>query len=72
MNDEISKEFFLGEPVSLSHPTVDDIAESIVQLGPGCLLFKHDLKRAYRQLPVDPFDYLLLGYSWRDKLFFDV
>ena len=22
--------------------------------------------------PVDPFDYPLLGYSWRDKLFFDV
>ena len=26
---------------------------------------KRDLKRAYRQLPVDPFDYPLLGYSWR-------
>ena len=36
------------------------------------MLFKRDLKRAYRQLPVDPFDYPLLGYSWRDRLFFDV
>ena len=72
VNDGISKDFFLGEPVELTHPTVDDIADRIVQLGPGCLLFKRDLKRAYRQLPVDPFDYPLLGYSWRDKLFFDV
>ena len=72
VNDGISKDFFLGEPVSLTYPTVDDIAERIVQLGPGCLLFKRDLKRAYRQLPVDPFDYPLLGYSWQDKLFFDV
>ena len=61
--------FFLGEPMALTYPTVDDIAECIVQLGPGCLLSKLDLKRAYRQLPVDPFDYPLLGYSWRDKLF---
>ena len=72
VNDGISKDFFLGEPVELTYPTVDDIADRIVQLGPGCLLFKRDLKRAYRQLPVDPFDYPLLGYSWRDKLFFDV
>ena len=72
VNDGISKDFFLGEPVSLTYPTVDDIAARIVKLGPGCLLFKRDLKRAYRQLPVDPFDYPLLGYSWRDKLFFDV
>ena len=72
VNDGISKDLFLGEPVSLTYPTVDDIADRIIQLGPGCLLFKRDLKRAYRQLPVDPFDYPLLGYSWRDKLFFDV
>ena len=72
VNDGISKDLFLGEPVSLTYPTADDIADSITQLGPGCLLFKRDLKRAYRQLPVDPFDYPLLGYSWRDKLFFDV
>ena len=68
----ISKNLFLGEPVLLTYPTVDDIADRIIQLGPGCLLFKRDLKRAYRELPVDPFDYPLLGYSWHDKLFFDV
>ena len=71
VNDGICKEFYLGEPVNLTYPTVDDIAERIVQLGPGCL-FKRDLKRAYRQLPVDPYDYPLLGYLWGDQLFFDV
>ena len=54
------------------YPTVDDIVDCIVQLGPGCLLFKRDLKRASRQLPIDPFNYPLLGYSWRDNLYFDV
>ena len=50
VNDGISKDLFLGEPVSLTYPTVDDIADRIIQLGPGCLLFKRDLKRAYCQL----------------------
>lgn len=38
------------------------------------MLFKRDLKRAYCQLPVEPFDYRypLLGYSWHDNLSFDV
>ncbi len=31
--------------------------------GQGCSLFKRDLKRAYRQLPVCPGDYNLLGYE---------
>ena len=72
VNDGISKDFYLGQPVTLRYPTVDDIAERIVQFGSGCLLYKRDLKRAYRQLPVDPYDYPLLGYSWRDQLYFDV
>ena len=29
------------------------------------------IKRDYRQFPVDPFDYPLLGYRWEDLLYFD-
>ena len=75
VNDGISKQYYtlyLGEPGTLTYPAVDDIADRIVQLRTGCLLFKWDPKRAYCQLPVDPFNYPLLGYSWRDKLYFDV
>lgn len=49
---------------------VNDIVDCIVQLGSGCLLLKRDLKPAYRQLPIDPFDYPLLGYLWCVRLFF--
>ncbi|CAH3103573.1 unnamed protein product, partial [Porites lobata] len=59
VNDGICKDFYLGEP-----PTSDphlSYSERIVQFGPGCLLFKRNLKRAYIQLPVDPYDYPLLG-----------
>ncbi|XP_077998245.1 uncharacterized protein LOC144451315 [Glandiceps talaboti] len=39
--------------------------------GPGCLLFKCDIRCCYRWIPVDPHDYHLLGFHWRDQLYFD-
>ncbi|KAL9965660.1 hypothetical protein ACROYT_G029497 [Oculina patagonica] len=70
VNDGIPSKQYLGEDFSLVYPTVDDVAARILALGPGCLLFKRDLKRAYRQFPVDPGDYHLLGYSWQNQMFF--
>ena len=39
--------------------------------GKGSHLFKRDLKRAYRQIFVDPGDIHLLGYKWKGHLYFD-
>jgi hypothetical protein len=65
VNDGISSKQFLGAEFDLVYPTVDDIASLII--GSNCLLFKRDLKRAYRQFPIDPGDYHFLGYLWRKK-----
>ena len=35
------------------------------------MVFKKDLKRAYRQIPIDPGDLHLVGFQWGDKLFAD-
>ena len=72
VNDGIPSEQYLGVDFQLVYPTVDDVSAHILALGPGCLLFKWDLKHAYRQFPVDPGDYHLLSYSWRDQMFFDM
>lgn len=71
VNDFISKDFYLGEKVNLSYPGVDDLVDIVKQKGKGCLLFKRDLKRAYRQFPIDPGDASLLGYSFNGKIYFD-
>ena len=54
---------FLAPPTSpiLSSPRAQDASG----------LFGKDLKRAYRQIPVDPKDYNLLGYNRNDLLYFD-
>ena len=42
-----------------------------IDKGQGCYVYKKDLKRAYRQFPIDPKDYKFLGFSWNDGLYFD-
>lgn len=72
VNDGISSSRYLGDDILLTYPTVDNIASLIWSTGAGCLIYKRDLRRAYRQFPVDPMDYPLLGYCWKHKLYFDV
>lgn len=71
VNDGIPKDQFLGEPFKLTYPTIRSLIDIIQEHGPGCLLYKLDLRRAYRQLPVDPHDYHLLGFWWREAYFID-
>ena len=71
VNAGIPNDTYLGIEFSLTYPSIDDLIHIIWDKGPGCLLFKRDLSRAYRQIYVDPADYPLLGLSWRNCLFFD-
>ena len=71
VNDGIPTDSLLGEPFQPRLPGVDALVHLVQQLGPGCFLFKTDLSRAYRQLPIDPRDYHFLGYSFDDLIFFD-
>lgn len=71
VNGGINKDLYLGEEVHLKYPNVDALVEIIKSKGPGCLCFKRDLSRAYRQINIDPHDVHLVGYRWRDHLYFD-
>jgi len=71
INSGVSVTNYLGEEVSTTYPRVDDLVDLVHKQGKGCLLFKKDLKKAYRQIPIDPKDIPLLGYRWRGSLYFD-
>ncbi|KAI8515333.1 cytoplasmic pattern recognition receptor signaling pathway in response to virus [Branchiostoma belcheri] len=71
VNSGIPGDDYLGLPYHLRLPRHEAFEELIRSKGHGCLLFKRDLSRAYRQLPVDPHDYNLLGFKWRDEFYFD-
>ena len=71
VNDGIPVDSYLGEAMTVTYPTTDTLVQMILERGPGCFIFKRDLKRAFRQFPVDPGDYPFLGYRWRNLMFFD-
>ena len=75
VNDGIPKESYLGEDVTLEYPSVDKLAEMLVDCvkkGGKPWMLKRDLSRAYRQLRVDPSDYKYLGFKWNGYYYFDV
>ena len=71
VNDGIKADYYLGERQKLVFPSIDDLVKILHKKGPGCLLFKRDLSRAYRQLRVDLGSINLLGYYFRDNYYFD-
>ena len=72
VNDGIPKDSYLDQPFHLSLPRSADFVDLILSKGAGCYLYKKDLKRAYRQIPVHPRDYIFLAYHWCDSFYFDV
>lgn len=72
INDFIYKNEYLGQKTEIFFPKVDDFIELIKKKGRGCLLFKKDLRRAYRQLSIDPHDYNLVSFVWGKHIFCDL
>ena len=71
VNDGIPRSTYLDFEVEFSLPSVRSMIDRLNTLGLGCLLFKRDLKGAFRQFSVDPGDYRLTGLSWGDEIFVD-
>lgn len=71
INDSIPKDTYLGEGFKLHLPTVDNLVSLIKDKGVGCFMFKRDLKKAYRQIPIDPGDVYALAYRIDDHIFCD-
>ncbi len=72
VNDGIPKDFYLDQPFHLTLLRSADFVDLLLAKGAGCHLYKKDLKRAYRQISVDPQDYPFLGYHWNNCLYFDL
>ena len=59
--DGISSDHYLEQFFKLRLPGIDRLVEFVNAKGRGCHVFKKDLWWAYRQIPIDPQDYPLLG-----------
>ena len=66
INDGIPKDM-----CSLTYITVDTAINHIIELGPGTLLAKIDIKSTFRLLPVHPSDRHLLAMKWNEGIYID-
>ena len=66
INDGISPSL-----TSLSYTHIQDVIKQIMDIGPGALLAKIDIKSAYRIIPVHPSDRPLLGMSFQQQVYID-
>ena len=72
INQYIAPHVFDGQDVSHNLPTVTSAVSTIAASPPGDVhMAVIDLSRAYRQFPVNPLDWPLLGIYWRGAWSFD-
>ena len=71
INDGIPKDTYLEFEVEFSLPSVNSMIDRLNELGLGCLLFKRDLKGAFRQFNSDPGDFMFTGLFWDGSIFID-
>ena len=71
VNDGISSSTYLDKAILFSLPSVQSMVSRINELGTGCLLYKRDLKGAFRQFSIDPGDYRLAGLHWLGMSYVD-
>jgi hypothetical protein len=67
VNDGIPKE--CG---TLVYETLNDAVRLVAQVGKGAVMMKHDLKAAFRHVPINPCDYWLLLFEWEGKFYVDI
>ena len=71
INDGISRTSYLDFEVQFSLPSVQSMVTRLNAIGSGALLYKRDLKGAFRQFSTDPGDYCFSGVSWNGKVYLD-
>lgn len=66
INDHIPAQY-----CSVQYQSIDHAIAAIKQIGVGALLSKSDLENAYKQVPIHPDDFELLGFQIEGSFYFD-
>ena len=70
LNNGTPPGIYLNHPFTYDFPKVEDFKRFVLECGQGCFIWKRDLSRYYLQLPLDPTEYPLVCFVWRNLLFF--
>ena len=71
VNEGITQSRYLESEAKFNLPSIQSMVSRMNILGKGCLLYKRDLKGAFKQFNIDPSDYKLTGLEWQGKIYID-
>ena len=71
VNGATCKEFYDNSSFSLKLPSLDNLVGTLQSLGIDARVFKVDISRAFRNVPIDPADAIHLGIKWQEKFYID-
>ena len=71
VNDGIPKDKYLEQSVNLIYPTVDHLCKAAYKIGRTCKGYRKDMLRAFKQIPMCPMSWPLLGICWEGLIYFD-
>ena len=71
VNEGITQSRYLESEAKFNLPSIQSMVSRMNLLGKGCLLYKRDLKGAFKQFNIDPSDYKLTGLEWQGKIYID-
>ena len=72
VNDGINKDWYRGKPVKCELPSVWDLVKLVQEKGRYCLIFKKDLKNAYKQIGICLSQIHVLGFVFKGLFYFDI
>ena len=71
VNTHTMRDVYDGVPFKLFFPSLDDLLPTLQSFGENARIFKVDISRAFRNVPVDPGNAIHLGIKWHDKFYID-
>ena len=66
VNSGVASDKYLDTEFILAYPSIDNVTDQVLKLSKSCEIFKVDISRAFRHVPIDPGDLDLLGLYWNN------
>lgn len=70
LNNGTPSDIYLGQPIELVYPKIEEFRILVLKCGQGCHMWKRDLSSFFLQIPLDPVDYANVAFVWRSSVFF--
>ena len=70
LNNGTPSDLYLGQPVDLVYPKIEEFRVLVLKCGKSCWMWKRDLSSFFLQIPLDPVEYSKVVFIWRSVIFF--